>query len=171
MVQLYAGCVKSAYDRPARELKGFRKLLLQPGVLLLVDPATHVVAPEGPEDQIAPRLLGEVRADHRRHLGLVAGDHGARVGARTVTCPSCGSANHGRYRSPKLIAGALLRRHRCNNCERIFLSAEVVVESLDHLEKMTQVTAAAAKERVADQLAERLDVSPRTVRKWQRQVQ
>jgi beta-glucosidase len=31
VVQLYAGCVKSAYDRPARELKGFRKVLLRLG--------------------------------------------------------------------------------------------------------------------------------------------
>ena len=31
VVQLYAGCAQSAYDRPVKELKGFRKVLLQPG--------------------------------------------------------------------------------------------------------------------------------------------
>ena len=31
MVQLYIGCEGSAYDRPVRELKDFRKITLQPG--------------------------------------------------------------------------------------------------------------------------------------------
>ena len=31
VVQLYVGCEASAYDRPVRELKGFRKITLQPG--------------------------------------------------------------------------------------------------------------------------------------------
>ena len=31
VVQLYVGCEASAYDRPVRELKDFRKITLQPG--------------------------------------------------------------------------------------------------------------------------------------------
>ena len=31
VVQLYAGCRQSAYDRPVKELKGFQKIMLQPG--------------------------------------------------------------------------------------------------------------------------------------------
>jgi beta-glucosidase len=31
VVQLYAGCKGSAYDRPVKELKGFQKVMLQPG--------------------------------------------------------------------------------------------------------------------------------------------
>ncbi len=31
VIQLYAGCINSDYDRPIRELKGFKKVFLQPG--------------------------------------------------------------------------------------------------------------------------------------------
>ena len=31
VIQLYAGAIESAYDRPLKELKGFRKVSLQPG--------------------------------------------------------------------------------------------------------------------------------------------
>jgi len=31
VVQLYIGCRQSAYDRPLKELKGFCKIVLQPG--------------------------------------------------------------------------------------------------------------------------------------------
>ena len=31
VIQLYVGCEKSTYDRPVKELKGFRKIVLQPG--------------------------------------------------------------------------------------------------------------------------------------------
>jgi beta-glucosidase len=30
VIQLYAGCQQSIYDRPVKELKGFQKIMLQP---------------------------------------------------------------------------------------------------------------------------------------------
>jgi len=58
-----------------------------------------------------------------------------------VTCPACGSANHERYRAPTFMAGNVLRRHLCRDCRKVFLSVEIVVESLDHLEQITKVRA------------------------------
>lgn len=44
-----------------------------------------------------------------------------------MQCPRCGTEEIIRYRSPKNEKGAVLRRHKCQECGLLFLSAQVVV--------------------------------------------
>lgn len=47
--------------------------------------------------------------------------------APELRCPACGSVRSGRYRSPVEKQDVILRRHQCEDCQHIFLSAQTVV--------------------------------------------
>ncbi|MDA8355536.1 MAG: hypothetical protein M0Z95_04390 [Actinomycetota bacterium] len=44
-----------------------------------------------------------------------------------MKCPSCGSTNHRRYRSPRVRQDAIVRRHRCLDCRALFVSVQIVL--------------------------------------------
>lgn len=44
-----------------------------------------------------------------------------------MRCPECGSYEHARYRSPSQVDQYLVRRHRCQKCKAIFLSAQTTL--------------------------------------------
>lgn len=44
-----------------------------------------------------------------------------------MKCPSCGSSDSERYKSPVDRQEITLRRHRCRECGSVFLSAQTVL--------------------------------------------
>ena len=44
-----------------------------------------------------------------------------------LACPSCGSQDFSRWKMPTDITEVRFRRHHCNNCRQIFLTAQLAV--------------------------------------------
>jgi transposase-like protein len=55
-----------------------------------------------------------------------------------MKCPSCGSTNHQQKRGPVNIEEVLVRRHICQDCGRMFVSAQTVLESPRILELLEE---------------------------------